>query len=400
MKPLIHEDRMPKLTKKMIDKLDPKDKDYSVFDSELPGFGVRVLPSGRKSYILQYRFERTKVRKKALGMHGVTSLDDARRKAFAMLAEVQSGIDPIGVIEEKRNALTVNDLAERFIEEHIQVHLKPRTAEGYIRNLKKFILPQIGKIKIADVQRSDISAFHHSRRGSPYEANRCLEIISKMFNLAEMWGLRPDGTNPRRHIKKYPERKRERYLTPEETKRLGNTLKAMEIEETESLSAMHCIKLLLFTGCRLSEIQTMKWEYIKWDKNEIALPDSKTGAKTVYVSDAVIQLLHEIKNHLDTPIGNPYVIYGKFTDAHLTDMQKPWRRIRKRAGLSDVRIHDLRHSFASYAASQGISLQMIGKLLGHTQVQTTARYAHLMADPIKEAAGQVANAIGTGMLCG
>jgi len=153
------------------------------------------------------------------------------------------------------------------------------------------------------------------------------------------------------------------------------------MEEVESLSAIHCIKLLLFTGCRLSEIQTMKWEYIKWDKHEIHLPDSKTGAKTVYISDQVIQLLRHIKNHLDTP-----------------DMQKPWRRIRKRALLPDVRIHDLRHSFASYAASQGMSLQMIGKLLGHTQVQTTARYAHLMADPIKEAAGQVANAIGEGIL--
>ena len=320
------------------------------------------------------------------------------KKAFAMLAEVQSGIDPIGVLEEQNNALTVNQLADRFIEEHINVHLKPRTAAGYIRNLKKFILPQIGKIKVADVQRSDIAAFHHSRRNSPYEANRCLEIISKMFNLAEMWGLRPDGTNPRRHIKKYPEKKRERYLTPEETKRLGNTLKTLEEEEIESLSAIHCIKLLLLTGCRLSEIQTMKWEYIKWDKHEIHLPDSKTGAKTVYISEQVIQLLRHIKHHLDTPIGNPYVIYGKIEDAHLTDMQKPWRRIRKRALLPDVRIHDLRHSFASYAASQGMSLQMIGKLLGHTQVQTTARYAHLMADPIKEAAGQVANAIGEGIL--
>ena len=389
---------MPKLTKKMIDKLEKQDKDYSVFDSELPGFGVRVLPSGRKSYILQYRANRNKVRKKALGMHGVISLDEARKKAFAMLAEVQSGIDPIGVLEEQNNALTVNQLADRFIEEHINVHLKPRTAAGYIRNLKKFILPQIGKIKVADVQRSDIAAFHHSRRNSPYEANRCLEIISKMFNLAEMWGLRPDGTNPRRHIKKYPEKKRERYLTPEETKRLGNTLKTLEEEEIESLSAIHCIKLLLLTGCRLSEIQTMKWEYIKWDKHEIHLPDSKTGAKTVYISEQVIQLLRHIKHHLDTPIGNPYVIYGKIEDAHLTDMQKPWRRIRKRALLPDVRIHDLRHSFASYAASQGMSLQMIGKLLGHTQVQTTARYAHLMADPIKEAAGQVANAIGEGIL--
>jgi integrase len=389
---------MPKLTKKMIDKLEKQDKDYSVFDSELPGFGVRVLPSGRKSYILQYRASRTKVRKKALGMHGVIALDEARKKAFSMLAEVQSGIDPVGVTQEKQNALTLRELAQKFITEHIDVHLKEKTAWGYKRNLDKFFLPELGDLKVTEVQRSDIAAFHHRRRKTPYEANRCFAMISKMFNLAEMWGMRPDNTNPCRHLKKYPEYKRERYLTSEETKRLGEVLRQMVQEESESLSAIHCIKLLLFTGCRLSEIQTMKWAYIKWDQNEIHLPDSKTGAKTVYISNAVIQLLHAIKSHLDTPIGNPYVIYGKLEGAHLTDMQKPWQRIRKRAGLSDVRIHDLRHSFASYAASQGMSLQMIGKLLGHTQVQTTARYAHLMSDSIKEAAGQVANAIGDGVL--
>ena len=199
-------------------------------------------------------------------------------------------------------------------------------------------------------------------------------------------------------VKKYKENKRERYLTQEETKRLGDTLRRMEQEDSESLPAIFCIRLLLLTGCRLSEIQTLKWEYIKWDRQELHLPDSKTGAKIVYISQQVMQVLRDIKHHLDTPIGNPYVIYGKIENTHLHAMQKPWRRIRQRALLPDVRIHDLRHSFASYAASQGMSLQMIGKLLGHTQVQTTARYAHLMADPIKEAAGQVANAIGEGIL--
>ena len=389
---------MPKLTKKMIDKLEAEDKDYSVFDSELPGFGVRVLPSGRKSYILQYRANRRKVRKKALGMHGVISLEEARKKAFAMLAEVQSGIDPVGVLQEKEKALTVRDLAQKFIEEHIDVHLKEKTAWGYKRNIEKFFLPELGDLKIAEIQRSDISAFHHRRRNSPYEANRCLAMMSKMFNLAEVWGLRPDNTNPCRHVKKYKENKRERYLTQEETKRLGDTLRRMEQEDSESLPAIFCIRLLLLTGCRLSEIQTLKWEYIKWDRQELHLPDSKTGAKIVYISQQVMQVLRDIKHHLDTPIGNPYVIYGKIENTHLHAMQKPWRRIRQRALLPDVRIHDLRHSFASYAASQGMSLQMIGKLLGHTQVQTTARYAHLMADPIKEAAGQVANAIGEGIL--
>jgi integrase len=384
---------MPKLTKRFIDAAEIQSKDYFIFDSELPCFGVRVMPSGRKSYVIQYRAERKKIRRKSLGMHGVVPLEDARKKAFKILAAVQSGDDPVGEERAKQYALTVNDLAERFIEEHVDVHLKPRTADGYKRNLKKFILPQIGHLKITDVTRADISAFHHTRRKSPYEANRCLEIISKMFNLAEMWGLRPDGTNPRRHIKKYPEKKRERFLTPDETKRLGATLKQMHAEGVESHSAVNCIKLLLLTGCRLSEIQTLQWKFIDWADSTIKLPDSKTGARVIYAGEHVMEVLRAIKAHPDTPADNPYVIYGTLEGAYLTDMQKPWRRIRKRAGLEDVRIHDLRHSFASYAVSQGMSLPMIGKLLGHTQVQTTARYAHLMSDPIKQAAGQVSGNI-------
>lgn len=139
---------MPKLTKKMIDKLEAEDKDYSLFDSELPRFGVRVLPSGRKSYILQYRTQRRKVRKKALGMHGVISLDEARKRAFAMLAEVQSGGDPVGIQEAQKSALTVRDLAERFVEQHIQVRLKAKTAWGYTRNLEKHFLPELGHMKL------------------------------------------------------------------------------------------------------------------------------------------------------------------------------------------------------------------------------------------------------------
>ena len=384
---------MPKLTKRIIEALEAKDKDYLIFDSDLPCFGVRVMPSGRKYFLVQYRADRRKVRRKSLGMVGVIPLEEARKQALKILAAVQSGNDPVGEERAKHNALTVNDLAERFIEEHVNVHLKPRTADGYKRNLNKFILPMIGKLKITEVTRADIAAFHHSRRNSPYEANRSLEIISKMFNLAEMWGLRPDGTNPRRHIKKYPERKRERYLTPEETKRLGIILKEMEAEGVESHSAINCIKLLLMTGCRLSEIQTLQWKFIDWDASVIRLPDSKTGARVIYAGEHVMELLQTIQVHPDTPRDNPYVIYGTIEGAYLTDMQKPWRRIRKRAGIEDVRIHDLRHSFASYAVSQGMSLTMIGKLLGHTQVQTTARYAHLMSDTIKEAAGQVSGSI-------
>ncbi|MDR3376709.1 MAG: site-specific integrase, partial [Ancalomicrobiaceae bacterium] len=181
----------------------------------------------------------------------------------------------------------------------------------------------------------------------------------------------------------------ERYLTPDELARLGKVLR----ESNSEREAVNCIHLLLLTGCRLSEIQTLKWDYVDFDAGVLRLPDSKTGAKLVAIGQAVIDLFKTIPKVKD----NPYVITGQVEGQHLTDMQKPWRRLRKRAGLDGLRIHDLRHSFASDALQLGEDLPMIGKLLGHTQVQTTARYAHLKTDPIRAAADKVSDAIATAL---
>jgi integrase len=212
-----------------------------------------------------------------------------------------------------------------------------------------------------------------------------------MFNLAEAWGLCPDGSNPCRHVKKYPEEKRERFLTPEELARLGEVLRDVEAEGSEAPSAIAAIRLLLLTGCRLSEILTLKWEYVK--DGALELPDSKTGRKKVYIGQAAKDVLGNIEKVPD----NPYVIAGKKPAAHLTDLQHPWRRIRRHAGLHDVRIHDLRHSFASGAIAVGENLYVIGKLLGHTQIQTTSRYAHLAAEPVKAAADRISSSLAKAM---
>ncbi len=206
-----------------------------------------------------------------------------------------------------------------------------------------------------------------------------------MFSLAAVWGLRPDGSNPCRHVKRYKERKRERFLSPEETERLGEVLREAE---NEMPSAVAAFRLLLLTGCRLSEIQFLRWEYVKEDC--IELPDAKIGGR-------VVPLGPEARAVLEAPPredGNPWVIRGKLPGSHITDLQTPWRRIRARAGLEDVRIHDLRHSYASRALALGESLTMIGKLLGHTQVQTTARYALLALDSIQNAAARITGSIG------
>ncbi len=206
-----------------------------------------------------------------------------------------------------------------------------------------------------------------------------------MFNLAEMWGLRPDGSNPRKHIKKYPEEKRERFLSPAELKRVGEVLREMEQEGIEFPSSIAAVRLLTLTGCRLGEIMTLQWVHVDIAGKALRLPDSKTGAKIVHLGQPAVEVLEKIERVAE----NPWVIVGAKASARLTDLQPFWQRVRARAGLKDVRIHDLRHTFASTAVSSGQGLPMIGKLLGHTQVQTTARYAHLAADPVRAAADEV-----------
>jgi integrase len=391
-----------KLTKTIIDDVKPQDKEQLIFDSQISGFGLRVSPGGRKSFILQYRFRR-RSRRLTIGRYGHMTLEQARSRAVKSLALVEDGVDPAYEKQAGKTAPVMNDLCDRFWDEHVMVRLKPRTAEGYKRVLNKFVRPVLGEIRVRDIKRADIADLHHRMRTTPYDANRMLEVVSKMFNLAEMWGWRDEHSNPRRHIAKYPERKRERYLSRDELARLLGTLEYAEgildgkilegHEEQKPLivhrSAINALRLLMFTGCRLREIQTLKWSYVDWENRALRLPDTKTGARVVPVSRHVIDLLTAIWSHKDTPQENEYVIYGTLPLAHLTDLQPPWQRIRKAAGLEDVRIHDLRHSFASYAVSAGHSLPMIGKLLGHTQVQTTARYAHLMTDPMHKAADDI-----------
>jgi integrase len=260
--------------------------------------------------------------------------------------------------------------------------------------LGRFILPVLGRHRVTDVTRADVAKFHHDLRHVPYQANRNLEIISKMFNLAEMWGLRPDGSNPRRHIRKYPEQKRERFLSAGELRRLGDVLGEMEAERLDLPTAIVAVRLLVLTGCRLNEIMKLRWEHVDLAEGVLRLPDSKTGAKVVHLGNAAVDVLRGVEGQ---PF-NPFVITGTRARKPLSDLQPFWQRARARAGLKDVRLHDLRHTFASVAVASGQGLPMIGKLLGHSQVQTTARYAHLAGDPVRAAANDVSDAVAAGLL--
>ncbi|WP_171172765.1 site-specific integrase [Ruegeria sp. HKCCA0370] len=370
---------MPKLTKRAVEALPVEAKDYFVWDSQIAGFGVRVMPSGAKTYQAQYR-KGGRTRRVSIGRHGKITVDEARKLAKEVMGQVAKGENPAEEISQHRRAPTVAALCERFFETHVRERCKPSTQGEYRRAIDLFIVPAIGSFKVVDVERKDIAELHHKFRDKPYQANRTLGVLSKMFNLAEIWGLRPDGSNPCRHVPKYREEKRERFLSQDELQRLGQVLADAELDGSESPFVVAAFRLLILTGCRLGEIQTLQWSFITDVGME--LPDSKTGARRIPLPQAARAVLSTLPQLPD----NPYVIAGAVPGHYVTDLQKPWRRIRKLAGLHDVRIHDLRHTYASNAVSSGMPIQMVGRLLGHSQIQTTMRYAHLADDPVRRAA--------------
>jgi integrase len=224
-------------------------------------------------------------------------------------------------------------------------------------------------------------------RERPTAANRVLALLSKMMNLAERWGLRPDGSNPCRHVERYRETKRERYLSEAELARLGAALAAAEQTGAEEPEVVAALRLLVFTGCRMGEILGLCWECVDFERRCLNLPDSKTGAKTVPLNVPALEVLAGLERRSE------YVIPGRDPRHALVNLSKPWDRIRVAAKLEGVRIHDLRHSFAAVAAGSGHSLLIIGGLLGHKQAQTTRRYAHLSDDPLRAASEAVGGRI-------
>ncbi|SDG57619.1 tyrosine-type recombinase/integrase [Thalassobaculum litoreum] len=381
---------MPRLTKRTVDALAPRETDYIVFDGDVSGFGVRVLPSGKKSYMIQYRAS-GRQRRVTIGKHGAITVDQARTQARELFGEIARGEDPAEAIAVYRRAPDISALCDRFIDEYVMVRCKPTTIREYQRAVDLFIKPAFGSRKICDISRSDVAELHHKNRHRPYQANRTLGVISKMFNLAELWGLRPDGSNPTRHVPKYRERGRERYLSKLELAHLFATLDTLEAAGEESPAACNAFRLLATTGCRLTEIQTLKWSYVQ--PPHIFIPDSKTGPRRIPLTAEVSKILDGIER---VP-GNPYVIVGAAEGAHLTDLQKPWRRIRKKAGFDDARIHDLRHTYASHAMMAGVSRDELAKLLGHNDLQSTARYSHFSEAHILGAANTASAQIGAQM---
>ncbi len=392
---------MPKLTKRSVEAAVPKGRDHFLWDDDLSGFGLRVFASGKRSYLVQYKAA-GRTRRVTIGPHGPITAEQARKRALVLLGEAKSGGDPA---EERAGDRTVAQLAERYMNEWASRHKKPRSAEEDARNLRLHVLPALGRRKVRDITKVDIERLHVSlsvertddgmERPTPVRANRVLALLSKMFALAEEWEMRPVGSNPCHGVTRLKEIPRKRYLSPSEVARLWQVLAEAERDGTAPVAVVTLVRLLLLTGARLSEIQKLRWAEVDFERACLHLPDSKTGAKVVHLNAPALQVLAAIER----VEFNPYVIAGENPGAHFVGVQKAWQRLRAKAGLDDLRLHDLRHSYASVLAGLGESLPVIGALLGHKVPATTARYAHVADDPAKRAAERAGAAL-AGMING
>lgn len=382
------------ITKRTVDAAKDRSTDLFIWDDKLAGFGLKVTPAGRKVYLFQYRMHgRGTTRRVTIGQHGPWTPTRARDEAKRLAGLVASGTDPAAEHARKKGD-TLADVFAQFMAEHVKTKLKPSTTYYYRLLADTHILPSLGRRTFGELQRSDVARFHHGLSDKPYVGNRTLAVLSKLFNWGEKHGLRPQGSNPCRHVEKYREGRRERFLSQAELGRLGDALREAETHQTATPWTIAAIRLLALTGARLGEILTLQWAHVNTEQSCLLLPDSKTGRKAVMLNPPAVAVLQQIPR-LN---GNPYVICGAKTGEHLVNLEKPWRRIRAAAGLNDVRLHDLRHSFASVGAAMGgASLVVIGKLLGHSQPSTTARYAHLADDPVRAAGDAIGQRIAAAM---
>ncbi|MHC2017712.1 tyrosine-type recombinase/integrase [Methylobacterium sp. CM6247] len=362
-----------RLTKAAVEALTPG---QTLWDAELKGFAARCQRRDHV-YVLKYRLD-GRQRWFTIGKHGSPwTAELARREAKRLLGLVASGQDPATKKADARTAPTVAELTDLFLSEHVEAKNKGSTHAEYARLVERLVKPQLGNKRADEVTHEEVRRLHVKLRATPYQANRLIAVLSKMFS----WSGRRGESNPCTGIERFGEKKRRRYLSTAELGRLGEALAAFESEGGVSPHPIAAIRLLLLTGARLGEILTLRWDYVDRERGCLALPDSKTGAKEIHLNEAALAVLDAVPRDLD----NPYVIIGQRSGAHLVNLEKPWQRVRARAGLDEVRLHDLRHSFASIGAGAGLGLPMIGALLGHTQAATTARYAHLAVDPLRAA---------------
>ncbi|MBK7832776.1 MAG: site-specific integrase [Gemmatimonadetes bacterium] len=391
-----------RLTKRTVEGLRASQSDSFLWDEGLAGFGVKVTPTGRRVYIVQYRLpgvgRRLPARRFTLGEHGVLTVEEARRYARRVLNAVAEGRDPASERAEANRAPTVAAIAPLFLAD-VKAKRKATTYYEYARHftttgkrqdvkLRGELITHFGRLRVRDVTPAHIGAFHDRFRDRPYAGNRLLALLSAFFRWCERRGYRPANSNPCHGTERFKERKRERYLTLDELKRLGSAL-AKARRDGSTPAAVDALRFLSLSGFRESEALTLRWSAIDFDREAVTLEESKTGRSMRPLGSAAVAVLREIEREE----GSDYVFPGQVPGSHLVELRKVWDRVRTDAGLTDVRLHDLRHSVASIAASGGASLPLIGALLGHRDVKSTQRYAHLTDDARKLVADKTAREI-------
>jgi integrase len=375
-----------KLTDKLVKALPlPTRRNRIAYDTEVKGFGFRVTAAGARSFVLNYRIA-GRERRLTIGSYPDWSVAAAREEAKQLKRLVDVGQDPMGDRHDERRAPSVADLAKRYMEEHA-IRKAARAQKDDLSMIEKLVLPSIGKMKVNEVRRQDIDRLHREVSDTrPIRANRMAQMLSKIFSLAIRWEYRID--NPVQGLQKNPEERRNRYLSSEELDRLTRVL-----TNHPNQKCANVIRLLLLTGARRGEAMMADWDQFDLENGIWIKPSSHTKQKKehrVPLSGPAVDLLQEIKAKSEP---SPYVFPGNTPDHPLTEIKMFWKGVCEKARLDDFRIHDLRHTYASILASSGLSLPIIGALLGHTQTQTTARYSHLFDDPLREATERVGSVV-------
>lgn len=427
-----------KLTTKAVKDLEPGASDYFAWDSTLKGFGLKVAKTGRKTFVAQYRLrgEGRSSKRVTIGAFGTWTTDQARDRALEIIrdaslppqvraqeqAKVEDAVEKQSEKEKKKliaKQLRFERVAVRFMRDHVRLKRKKKTIDGYRQLIVNHMLPAFKGRDMREITRADVSKLHRKLSDTPPTANRVIAVLSSIYGFAEIEGLLPDDVRrPTQRIEKYKEEGKEVFLSSEQIERLGAAIREAETigtpwEIKEGANTKHiandehrytkidpdaaaALRLLIFTGARLREILNLTWHEVDLERGLLRLKDSKTGRKTILLNGparAIISSLAETRS-------SEYVFAGESKDGTpqpRSDLKRPWAAVKKLAGLEGVRLHDLRHSFASAGAGSGHGLIVIGKLLGHSQSSTTERYAHLADDPLRQASESIANKIAASM---
>ncbi len=378
-----------KLTKTVVDIAQPRQVPYEIREAAVPGFLLKVTPTGRKVFMLAYVANNGQRRKPAIGRFGELTVEQARIIAQDWLADVRKGKDPSAEKSAARRAPTVKELFDRFITDYSEPRNKPSTVDANRSYGKLYLIPQLGQTKVTDVTRADISSLMKKMSKFPTNANRVLSAVRKMFNMAEVWGLRPDGSNPCRHVPKYPERGQTRLITDLEMRRLYGYSNRAEVEGLEHPYIVLAIRLQFEFAARMSEILKLEWLWVDLNNRRVAWPDSKTGGMSKPISAEAMRLLEAAPRLEKSPYVCPSIFDSNRPMSKHT-YYKGWRRILGRAGLPHIGTHGIRHRSATDIANSGVPVKVGMALTAHKTVTMFMRYVHTEDDPVRAAADAVA----------